>query len=241
MPRASLRLPLLLLLVCAPLSTAACAGRGDTSVDGEEDDTLAGTPSASHASALTGGQLVYVNFDGAHVDDCDGECSDAPTNRSWAIGAHFGKTSMDFAPYTSAAGKATILAGLRRSFARWRVDFTTTRPSAPPYTMVIVSPTGGAHHGVAPLDCGNANPNDIAFVYRTTLSSPDLVAREAAHELGHSFGLAHTASASEIMQWASSGSRFGVAPYDTAHESGKCFDGDVQDAPSLLDESLGTR
>jgi hypothetical protein len=146
---------------------------------------------------------------------------------------------MDFAPYPGEAARKTVLAGLRTAYAPYRVSFTTERPDAGPYTMVIVSATGGPHHGVAPLDCGNANPSDIAFVYRTALSSADLVAREAAHELGHSFGLAHVAAQGDFMQWASSGGRFTVAPYDTAHESGKCFDGEVQDAPAMLAASLG--
>ena len=51
-------------------------------------------------------QIVYVNFDGVTVDDCDGYCSDAPINRSWAIGAVWGSDSVTFAPYTDAGGRA---------------------------------------------------------------------------------------------------------------------------------------
>jgi hypothetical protein len=222
---------------------AAACGTGDATDDGDnEQDALGsgGTPSAGGA-ALTSTQTIYVAFDGVHVDNCSGECSDARVNQSWAIGAHFGQQAIDFLPYGNDEERNIVLEGLRAAYAPYDVAFTTTRPESGDYTMVIVSATGGPHHGVAPLDCGNANKNDIAFVYRTTLSSPQLVAREAAHELGHSFGLAHVASNADFMQWASSGSSFTVALYDSAHPSGTCFEGTTQDAPSLLAAALGTK
>jgi hypothetical protein len=220
------------------VACGATASRDDE--PGSDGDVIVGSSTgASGEAALSDGQIVYVAFDGVRVDDCAEPCSDATQNRSWAIHAHFGATSIDFAPYPGEAARQTVLAGLRAAYAPYRVSFTTERPTDGPYTMVVVSVTGGPNHGVAPLDCGNANPSDIAFVYRTALSSPALVAREAAHELGHSFGLGHVASRADFMEWASSGSRFTVAPYDVAHESGKCFDGDEQDAPALLAASLG--
>jgi hypothetical protein len=219
----------------------ACGGTGtDAGDEAGSDDALVGS-GGDGGAAPSGTQIVYVNFDGVHVDDCTGECSDARVNRSWAISAHFNQHAIDFQPYGTAEQRATVLAGLRVAYAPYDVAFTTTRPTSGDYTMVIVSSTSGPNHGVAPLDCGNANKNDIAFVYRTALSSPDLVAREAAHELGHSFGLAHVGSAADFMQWASSGSRFTVAPYDPAHPSDKCFAGSTQDAPALLAAALGSR
>jgi hypothetical protein len=219
-------------------AVTACGGSASTPA---QSDVLVGSGGAS-GDALSSGatQIVYVNFDGVHVEDCSNECSDARANQSWAVGAHFGGAAIDFLPYTADAdSRSTVLTGLRAAYASYNVEFTTTRPEAGDYTMVIVSASGGPNHGVAPLDCGNKNPDDIAFVYRTTNSSADLVAREAAHELGHSFGLAHVASRADFMQWASSGSAFTRAPYDTVHVSGKCFDGDTQDAPALLAENLG--
>ena len=149
-------------------------------------------------------QVVYVNFDGPVIKDCNG-CSDATTNHSLVIGRAMGKQVVDFEPYRSVAGKRTILSKLRSWFARYHIRFTTERPAQGPYTMVVISPTYWAHHGVAPLDCGNNNKNDIAFVFRVGRSSfytdATKIAQAAAHELGHSFGLAHTVDRSEIMQW----------------------------------------
>src|SRR6185295_19564613 len=135
-------------------------------------------------------------------------------------------------------GRALILAKLRAVYARWDVTFVTTRPASGDYTMIVISATGGTNHGVGPLDCDNANKNDIAFVYRTDETSADFTARAAAHELGHTFGLAHVKSRNDVMDWASRGSSIGVAEYDPLHPSDKCFNGTTQDGPSLLDDAL---
>ncbi|MEN9800497.1 MAG: hypothetical protein RL653_4194 [Pseudomonadota bacterium] len=191
-------------------------------------------------------QVVYVNFDGPFIQNCAG-CSDAQGNRSLVMG-HFGHANgYQFQPYTNAARKAAILTHLRNYFAAYHVTFTTTRPASGPYTMAVVSPSTitTTSHGIAPLDCGNSNRNDIVFVYRAnnTRRFPNaaLIARAVAHELGHSFGLSHVTGTSQVMQYASSGAQFGVAPYDTRHVSGKCFTGNTQDAPALLRANVGPR
>jgi hypothetical protein len=189
-------------------------------------------------------QIIFVNFDGALISDCDEECSDAPTDRSWAISEHFGRDEMQFAPYTSSAGKTAIVAAIASAYSPYNTSVTTMRPAEGPYTMVIVSPTPGPNHGVAPLDCLNTNPNDIAFVYNlgssAHWSAPQQIARASVHELGHSFGLEHVVAGDDFMQWASTGNAFTVSTYDYAHPSGKdCLSGDVQDAPTMLLTALG--
>jgi hypothetical protein len=217
----------------------------DSDSELEADAVPAGIDdSFEESQALADGttQVVFVNFNGPTISNCDG-CSSAPRNRSFVIGRMWGRSSVDFAPYTNADGKEIILARLRRFFEPWRIRFTSVRPDSGKYTMVIISPTLMAHHGVAPLDCGNANRNDIAFVVHTGdtgfYPGPGKIAQAAAHELGHSFGLSHVVQSDEIMQWASSGQTFGRAGYDTAHPSGKCFGGSVQDAPELLRLNIG--
>jgi hypothetical protein len=216
----------------------ACEFPLQADVDGLGQSTYAladGTP-----------QVVYVNFDGPFIQHCAG-CSESQTNRSLVMG-HLGHANgYQFQPYTNTARKTAILHHLRNYFAAWHVTFTTTRPASGPYTMAVVSPstiTTGSH-GIAPLDCGNRNRNDIVFVYRAnnTRRFPNaaLIARAVAHELGHSFGLSHVTGTSQVMQYASSGASFGVAPYDTRHVSGKCFTGNTQDAPALLRTNVGRR
>lgn len=185
-------------------------------------------------------QVVYVNFEGPTITDCN--CSDARSNQSLVIGQVFGSSSVDFAPYTSSSGRTTILANLRTFYAGYNVVFTTQRPSSGDYTMVVISPTTGPHHGVAPQNCDNSNPNDIAFVHKIGSTSADTISRYAAHELGHSFGLAHVVDSTDIMQWASSGRAFERSTLDlsTAHSFGSCVpSGDVQDEPVMLTSALG--
>ncbi len=197
----------------------------------------------SISQGLGAPQVVYVNFDGPTIDHC--ACSDAINNRSLVIDYAFKKPSMKFQPYTSTTGRRTIMANLKKFFAAYNITFTTTRPASGPYTMLVITPTYWAHHGVAPLDCNNANPSDIGFVFRTGntrfYTTPVKIAQAAAHELGHSLGLAHVTARGEAMQWASSGQGFGRSTYDTAHPSGKCFSGNTQDAPAMLNATVGPK
>lgn len=212
-------------------------------VDEADIPMVAATPvvGVDEAAPLASGtQVVYVNFRGPTIKNCSNFCSNAITNRSFVMG-HFGRASMDFAPFTDVTRRAAVVRKLRTLFARWRVAFTTTRPASGPYTMLVISPSSLPHHGVAPLDCGNKNPSDIAFVYKIGSSSADLIARFAAHELGHSFGLSHVVSSGEVMQWASSGRSFGRSTYDSSHPSGKCFSGSIQRAAALLNANVGAR
>ncbi|MFN7131071.1 MAG: hypothetical protein ACK4N5_03245, partial [Myxococcales bacterium] len=121
----------------------------------------------SDAQALTGTQVIYVNFGGVKICDASGE--DATKNKSFAVCGHFGVCGgcKTFAAYTTTAHHKPIVDQLRKYFAAYDVRFTTSRPTSGPYTMLVVSPTTGSNHGVAALDCGNRNPNGIAFVYKT--------------------------------------------------------------------------
>ncbi len=223
-----------------PLFAFLLGCQGAMEVDFEDEVLVAPESVYVVHQQLEGTQRVFVNFDGPVVSDCDNYCSDAPGDRSWAIGAHFGRSRIDFAAYTDTNGRAEILAELRAAFAPYDVEFTTRRPSSGSYTMLVVSPTSGPNHGVAPLDCRNRNPNDIAFVYRTGDVSRGFVARAAVHELGHSFGLAHVTNGGDYMHWDASGDAFTRAAHDTDRSAAKCFDGGVQDAPQMLTAALGT-
>ena len=225
---------------------AICAGCSSGEVEVQDfDDQVLEIPSNYDEQpelATSGKQIVYVNFDGVTIRDCDNYCSDARSDRSWAIGAHFGGSSKTFARYAgSSSQRDSIMSDLREGFDDYNIDFTTSRPSSGPYTMLIISTSSGPNHGVAPLNCGNTNANDIAFVYKIGNSSTSWIAQAGAHELGHSFGLSHVKESRDFMQWASSGDVFSRATWDSARSNKRCFDGNTQDAPAILKANLGSR
>ena len=216
---------------------------GDHDGDEFEDQALAAPEEVDDIPELAtvSKQVVYVNFDGITIRDCDNYCSDAQSNRSWAIGAHFGGSSKTFSKYGSSSQRDTIMRGLREAFDDYNIDFTTSRPSSGPYTMLIISTSSGPNHGVAPLNCGNTNANDIAFVYKIGNSSTAWITQAAAHELGHSFGLSHVKESRDFMQWAASGDIFSRATWDSNRSVKRCFSGNTQDAPAILKANLGAR
>ena len=261
----SLALLALPLIACGPApepSSTSPAGDNDVTEDGHADDHIDGDDHVDdpvddgHGHdvllwnpidadqvelATTDRQLVYVNFTGVTVDDCDNYCSHAPSNRSFAIGAHFGQSSVTFGAYQGgSAARADIMNRLRTAFDDYQIEFTTSRPSSGPYTMLIISPSNvGPNHGVAPMNCNNSNANDITFVYKIGNSSTAWIAQAGAHELGHSFGLTHVTSSSAIMQWASSGNAFRNSNVDQARSNYQCFEGTVQNGPQMLTDALG--
>ena len=235
--------PLVVLVSTSGGCSAADAIDGEDSEDDVAPSDASGT--GTSAAALSGPQTIYVDFTGPTIASCPDGCSDAVTNRSYIVHYAWGTSSKNFAPYTDGAGRAAIVSHLRTIFSRYDVTITTTRPASGPYTMVVITPTTWAHHGIGPLDCGNANKSDIVFVVHTGdtgfYPSYAKIARAAAHELGHSFGLAHVKNTADIMEWASSGTSFAGGDYDTAHPSGKCFSGEYQHDGKLLTANIGLK
>lgn len=230
------------LAACALAAVVFTAAGCTHDLDLDHDAYLAPPPDDDAALHAAGRQTVYLHFDGLRVSDCDAYCSDAANNRSFVIGAHFGADAIDFPAAPAALPRAPVVDGVRAAFAPWDVDVRTTRPEEPPYTMVVLSSfADGRANGVAPLDCGNARRDDVVFAHDLRGLSVASVVGVVAHELGHSFGLTHVADAVEVMHWTNPGDRFGVVPFDAAHASSKCFEGDVQDAPALLGAALGGR
>src|SRR5690606_2674840 len=86
--------------------------------------------------------------------------------------------------------------------------------------------------GVAPIDPGNRNLNDIGFAFTKYTSSLRITAETIAHEAGHSYGLDHIREQQGLM-YASNSSRI------TGFIDGTIRPGKRQNAPLILRRDVG--
>jgi hypothetical protein len=140
------------------------------------------------------------------------------------------------------------VSAVKTYFSRYNVTVTTKRPaSTVKYTMAVISPSlvgPTGTRGTSYLDCANTYKTDILFIYRIGGTSASRIARYVAHEAGHSFGLMHVLYSGDLMQWASSGTRWTISRLDVEHNPPgyTCWPGkSTQDEPAALKAVLGLR
>jgi len=150
--------------------------------------------------------VLFVNFDGAAIMGGT-DCSDATKNCTFLAG------NTGTIAYPSFTGSATdrqqILAEINQMFARFNVQIVTTRPpSGTNYEMTMVGGMADLIHqpvdrgGVAVVDCGNLNENDISFVFSASsflAGQNHAIAVAIAQESAHGYGLAHTDQRTDVM------------------------------------------
>lgn len=156
-------------------------------------------------------QTIFLNFDGAVIEQGGWAQDNAQTNRSFIPGGAISQVPAfehgHWGPDRGAVIGA-IAAGVQEDFAAYQVQVTTARPSAGAYTQIVVG--GNPGHigwsgaiGVAPLDAGNWNQSDIGFVFTDEMALYGYDARHVAwtitHEMGHSVGLDHIQPGDAIM------------------------------------------
>jgi hypothetical protein len=237
----------------------------DPTLDGAEPEADTGlVPVVSEDESLliehnTGhNHVVYVSFGGPVINACptSAYCNDAVNRRHHYIRDSWGKSSIDFTSWGTSAQRAIVIDFLRSRFSKYRVSFTTTKPTSGEYTMLVITSTAvgsTALRGKTDTDCYptsdgkglfNSNHRDIAFVVRVGGVSSSWVKRYAAHEVAHSFGLLHVVSSSDLMHYKSYGTSFtSGSSYDNAHNPAgwRCVAGSTQNEPALLTKALGLK
>ena len=180
-----------------------------------------------------GKRTLFINFEGQNVA------------KGFAAGQSFlvcGAAANVPASTLDQSSKDAVVTQVEDYFTKAGVgvQVTDARPSSGVFTTVIVGgnfemlgcPTVATKPmGVAPLDRGDMNPSDIAFVFSGS-SDTKVVAAAVAHMAGHSFGLQNTDNNKDVMYPV-------AAAIIEGFGSGKTLgSGSVQDSPTQLQHTL---
>ena len=197
------------------------------------DNPVATTTTTS--AAPTTGEVLWLNFGGATV------------NKGTAKGESFqvcGDKATIAASTLTADSQQAIASSVEKLYtgAGANQKVTTTQPTSGDYTTVVVGGsladlgcTDPSGLGVAPLDVGNANHNDIAFVFTPADISDKQLAVNIAHVAAHTYGLSNITDPNDVMA---------EKPLDTAtgFSVGKRVDnGAEQNALVILAEATGVQ
>jgi len=217
---------------------------------------LCEAPETNEPNAI-GLRVVYLNFDGVTLTASNTSDS-GPQNTSAIITATTTPGSTRFVPPFSPAQLSStqgldrdqiiqrVTDALFQTHAAFDVQFTTSRPTEAPYSMVVFGGScqdvaGANCAGVALLDCGDQIASNVSFVFPPGLRVDDL-ATTAAQEAAHAFGLAHTQDQGDIMfptilQSIPDGFGAGNIPQGDSN----CQGGGFQDSFQVMLSTIGPR
>ncbi|APR86086.1 Hypothetical protein A7982_11435 [Minicystis rosea] len=239
------------------------AGGGGASSSGSADTSSSGASTGGGGGGLPQAKhVVYLNFNGT-VWTAGPDDAPARTSGILAFGNQPKTVISGFAaaigPHPDSALRQAIItkttALVVATLAPFDVSVTTRRPTVP-FTEVVI---GGSPDDVgapsfaagvaAGLDCDDANPANTALVFADSGAllipvdadgAATVLASTALHELGHTWGLAHTDDVADIMNPNNSaslkwGSGAVVGGTDTVETCGRA----TQDSGALLMMHLG--
>jgi len=154
--------------------------------------------------------VLYLNFDGGVITK--GNKSDASINTSFIGGGTVPPFNGD------QATRDAVVATVKKIYEKYNIQIVTARPSSGDYDMAMIggspSDIGLSYSqsvtGVAPMDCDDKMPRDIAFVFADNIKAltssskyAQKVSETACHESGHTYGLPHSDDGCDLMSYKS--------------------------------------
>src|SRR5262249_12616508 len=127
-------------------------------------------PSGVAPRTASNPHILYLNFDGGTLRGSP-DCSDAPGRCTFLIGQ---SSATIPAFHGSDDVKQAVVDQLKVFLDPFNVQIVTTRPASGDYAMTVVGGSAndigindpaGSILGLAPLDCTDTNPDDIAFAF----------------------------------------------------------------------------
>jgi hypothetical protein len=156
---------------------------------GSDSSSSSSDSSSSSSGEVTFAHTIYLNFDGVVLTE---EPQDDATNDQ----VNNEMLATTFEPFGDSPQPAAILTLVPEDFAPFDVLVPDERPAGGSYTMAVISPTNpfvasGIITIATEVDCGNANENNIVFVFagaKTGFTNQEM-ANFTSSVLGHSYGL----------------------------------------------------
>ncbi|MFV8749756.1 Ig-like domain-containing protein [Nannocystaceae bacterium ST9] len=148
---------------------------------------------------------IFVNMDGTNLTWTGGDNS---TQDSSVIAYQYNFDGPYPAYGGTAAQRQSVMDAVEADWAPFNMIVTSTRPVGNNYTMCMTGPAnqpfGNNVLGIAPLDCQNANPNNIVFAFHSANQlggglGANTQATTISQEVAHAYGVEHVTATSDIM------------------------------------------
>ncbi len=143
--------------------------------------------------------VIFLNYGGATLSPAGFGEEDSRADASEIC-------SEPISAYGEGAKQDASIQATIKDWDAFNVHIVSERPVSGDYTMNMVgmsscAPVASGGGGVAPVDCGNFNPNNISFSFVASEQnwSADHVATVNSQEIAHTFGLDHVNYGPEIM------------------------------------------